>query len=329
MTLSEPVIVSSENGAAAATAAMQGLRAGASALDAAVEAAAYVERDLTDNSVGVAGIPNIQGEVELDASIMDGSTLQAGAVAALKHYADAAFLARYVMEKTPHVLVAGEGAWHLAREAGCESVVLERESGLNTWRRRFAQAGLAPGDTAEENLLPAVNRLTSQLSLLSSAADRPEKQAPLVTGTVNFLVLDIQGRMASVVSTSGLGWKYPGRVGDSPIIGAGNYCDGRFGAAACTGMGELCLRLLTAHSVVTALGRGQTLMQAARGALQELRVLMRPAHQFIGFVTLTPAGRHMGFSERPDQKYAYITGAMETACLAPRLTLESMPEEIA
>lgn len=317
----EPIIVSSENGATAAQEAMVLLRQGASALDAAVAAATYVERDLADRSVGVAGIPNVRGEVELDASVMDGQTLRAGGVAALRAYADAAWLARYVMERTPHVLVVGEGARRLAREAGCEPVTLEHEDSLAFWRRRFTQAGLNPEALDEGKLLPPVRTLTGQLSLSDAAQGTVE--AP-ETGTVNFLVRDGNGRLASVVSTSGLGWKYPGRVGDSPIIGAGNYCDDRFGAAACTGMGELCLRLLTARSVVDGLRRGLPLEEAGREALADLARLEREEGQFIGFVTLTPAGRHMGFSEKPGREYAYMTGAMAEARLAPRTTLADM-----
>ncbi len=322
--MSEPVIVSSENGAQAATRAMDLLRQGASALDAAVAAASLVEQDLADHSVGKAGIPNVLGTVELDASIMDGSTLQAGAVAALQACADATRLARFVMEHTPHVLVVGAGAQRLAHEAGYAATTLEYAASLDTWRHRFDQANLDPELLDPERLLPAVQRLTSQLSLLPGPADDRSTSLP-ETGTVNFLVLDTQGRMASAVSTSGLGWKYPGRVGDSPIIGAGNYCHGQYGAAACTGMGELCLRALTARMVVEGLRRGQTLYAAAREALLDLQALSRPEGAFVGFVTLTPTGQHMGFSERPDKQYAYMTGSMHEACLASRLTLDALP----
>ncbi len=319
----EPVIVSSENGAQAAVPAMDLLRQGASALDAAVAAASLVERDLADHSVGQAGIPNVLGTVELDASVMDGSSLQAGAVAALQGCVDATRLARFVMEHTPHVLVVGAGAQRLARTANLEFTTLEHEVSLDTWRRRFAQAALDPQQLDPDHLLAVVHQLTSQLSLPSATAHEPVSSLP-ETGTVNFLVLDAQGRMASTVSTSGLGWKYPGRVGDSPIIGAGNYCHGQYGAAACTGMGELCLRALTARSVVEGLRRGQSLPDAGRAALLDLQELTRPIGPFVGFVALTPHGQHMGFSERPDQPYAYMTGTMQEACLMSRLTLDTL-----
>lgn len=322
----EPVIVSSENGDAAAARAMDLLRADGAALDAVVAAADHVEQDLGDHSVGIGGMPNVRGEVELDASVMEGCTRRAGAVAALRQYADAARLARYVMERTPHVLIVGEGAQQLAREAGCSPVPLEREASLRAWRERFGRSGLElPADDAAP-MAPLVNRLTTQLrpSRLSQPPPDGAALSEVETGTVNFLALDARGRMASAVSTSGLGWKYPGRVGDSPIIGAGNYCDGRFGAAACTGLGELCLRALTARTVVEGLRRGCTLHQSARHALRELATLTRAQGQFVSFVALTPDGRHMGYSERGGQRYAYLSASMTRARLAPRLTLAAL-----
>ncbi len=324
----EPIIVCSENGAQGAAAGMDALRAGASAVDAAVAAASCVEQDLADHSVGMGGIPNILGQVELDASIMDGQTRRAGAVAGLRGYADAARVARHVMEHTPHVLVVGEGAGRLAREIGCPPTQLEYAPSQALWRARFVQAGLTPPDLETADLLSHVNRMTTQLSLIGpraggeAAASLPDPE----TGTVNFLVRDRQGRLASVVSTSGLGWKYPGRAGDSPIIGAGNYCDSRYGAATCTGQGELCMRVLTAYAVVDGLRRGQDLLQAAHWALQDLASLPRPARQFVGFVTLTPDGRHQGFSERADHAYVYMTGAMSEPEARPRLPRQDLPE---
>lgn len=321
-----PIVVCSENGTEGALVAMELLRSGANALDGAVAAASYVEQDLGDNSVGIGGIPNILGQVELDASIMDGQTRLAGAVAGLRGYADAARLARYVMEQTPHVLVVGEGAQRLAQEAGCHPISLESEPSQNVWRLRFAQAGLEPPGPNASALVPFVNRMTTQLSLMApmpgnkNESSRPE----LETGTVNFLIRDSKGNMASVVSTSGLGWKYPGRAGDSPIVGAGNYCDGRYGAAACTGKGELCMRALTAFSIVDGLKRGKDLDQASLQALQDLKSLPRGQKQFVGFVTLTPDGQHQGYSERPDHAYTYMTSEMKKPRQRPRLTLQDL-----
>lgn len=316
----EPIVVASENGAGGAAVAMDLLRSGAGAVEAAVAAASCVEQDLADHSVGIGGIPNILGQVELDASVMDGRTRRAGAVAALRGHADAARTALHVLENSPHVLVAGTGARRLAREIGFPSAALETEAAQRKWRDRFSQAGMSPPAQEEDQLLPAAVRMTTQLSL-----DTPPL-APPETGTVNFLVRDGQGHLASVVSTSGLGWKYPGRVGDSPIIGAGNYCDDRAGAAACTGKGELCMRVLTAYSVVSALGRGVALRAAATEALQDLASLERADGGFVGFIALTPDGRHLGCSEHSDRAYVYMTGDMAEPDSRPRLTLPELAE---
>src|SRR5205823_4163526 len=151
-------------------------------------------------------------------------------------------VARLVMERLPHVLLAGEGAARFARECRCEEADLLTPAAAALWRRQLRVLGETPESIARKRrLAPIVWRATG--------AER---------GTVNILALDRRRQVASAVSTSGWGYKYPGRVGDSPIIGAGNYCDSRYGAAACTGFGELAMRALTARTAVDLLGAGAT-----------------------------------------------------------------------
>ena len=313
----DPVMVASENGRRGMMAAMALLRAGGSALDAVELASRIVEDDPDDHSVGYSGLPNVLGEVELDASIMDGRTLQAGAVAAVQGYGRAITLARRVMEQTPHVLVVARGAERLAVETGETPQEQRTEEALRRWRERFAERDLEPGST--DNLREVARALTRPVNL----HDRRDTTARVDTlGTVNFIALDKQGNLASAVSTSGLAWKYPGRVGDSPLIGAGNYCDNRYGAAACTGMGELAIRVSTARSLVLYLKFGMSLADAGREALRDLAGLASADGQYTNIVALTPAGEVAGFTNVPGKKYLYQRAAMDEPALAERLMLE-------
>lgn len=315
--MTEPVIVASENGRFGAAAAMQLLRQGGSALDAVEVASRIVEDDPDEHSVGYGGLPNVLGEVELDASIMDGRTLAAGAVAAVLGYGRAIALARRVMEETPHVLLVGRGAERFAAELGEEPADQRNAEAMRRWAERFAERGLT-SDTPVP-LRKVAGMLTQPLNL----QDKIYKAARVDTlGTVNFLALDQHGNMASAVSTSGLGWKYPGRVGDSPLIGAGNYCDNRYGAAACTGMGELAIRVATARSLVLYLKMGMTLAASGLEALCDLQATGAGPGQYMNVVALTPAGAHMGFSTTPGKQYLYMTAAMDAPALANRTCLD-------
>lgn len=310
-----PVIVASENGRYGALAAMQLLRKGGAALDAVEVACRVVEDDPEEHSVGYGGLPNVLGEVELDASIMDGRTLRTGAVAALRGYGNPITLARRVMEESPHVLLAGRGAERFAAELGMQPANQLTESALRRWRERFEEHGLEP--TNPGALCTAAARLTRPVNLRDIV--RETKVDTL--GTVNFLALDSHGDLAAAVSTSGIAWKYPSRVGDSPIIGAGNYCDNRYGAAACTGMGELGIRVSTARSLIVYMKMGMTLDAAGLETLRDLAALEAGPGQYMNIVALTPAGDHMGFTTVPGKQYLYMTGDMEAPASAPRTLL--------
>ena len=310
------MIVASENGRAGAQAAMQLLRNGGHALDAVELACRIVEDDPEDHSVGYGGIPNVLGEVELDASIMDGDTLRAGAVAGVQGYGRAISLARRVMEETPHVLIVARGAERLAVETGEIAADQRTPEAQRRWGERFAERNLTPGETRELRLV--ARQLTRPLNL----QDQLSKNARVDTlGTVNFIAVDQHGDLASAVSTSGLGWKYPGRVGDSPLIGAGNYCDNRYGGAACTGMGELAIRVSTARSLVLYMKMGASLQAAGLEALRDLMGLRAGEGQYMNIVALTPAGEHGGFSTVPGKRYLYWTGDMDEPALSERTCL--------
>ena len=295
-------MVASGNGAPGLPAGIAVLRRGGSALDAVVAATKVVEDDVADHSVGTGGLPNVLGEVELDASIMDGRTRHAGAVCALRGFRYPIEVARLVMDRLPHVLLAGDGAARFARECGCEERDLLTSAARADWRRRLRRFGeTSDSVTRKRRLAPLVWRM--------AGAER---------GTVNILALDRRGHVASGVSTSGWAYKYPGRVGDSPIIGAGNYCDSRYGAAACTGFGELAMRALTARTAVDLLADGVTPAEAARTAIAKANALEGRFVTRLNVVVLAPDGSHAAATTRRGVRYAVMTPSMRRARLTAR-----------
>jgi beta-aspartyl-peptidase (threonine type) len=291
------VIIGSSNARVGLVRGMEILRAGGSALDAVEAAIRLVESNPDDHTVGLGGLPNLLGEVELDASIMDGHTLMAGAVGGVHGFEHPISIARRVMTDLPHSLLVGRGAERFARECGFEATDL-----LTAEARRLYEAGIR-GDTSESQYAgPILQAMVGRLAL------DPERAAGKDTGTVNVLALDQAGHLAAGVSTSGFAWKYPGRVGDSAVIGAGNYCDDRYGAAACTGRGEMAIRAATAHSVVMHMRAGMTPEEAGRRAMEELDHLVDPYWSAMNAVVLTPDGRHAAFSTVPHTTYVFMTG---------------------
>ena len=293
-------VVASENGSFGLPAAWKTLQDGATALDAVEAGARAVEDNPDDHTVGYAGHPNIDGIVELDASIMDGTTRRAGAVGSLQGYRHAITVARAVMERTPHALITGEGAARLAAEIG-----LTRED-LLTEGERAHWAAEVGGEKAD--LLAQVRQLTRD----------PREGA----GTVDFLAIDGDGRLASAVSTSGWAFKHPGRLGDTPIIGAGNYCDNRYGAAACTGWGELAIRASTAHTAVMAMASGASPAEAATIALRDLFELPTDGVlPLMHIVVLSPSGEHTAATTMAGARYAWQDESMSEFTISDRLVV--------
>ncbi|MGH2542821.1 MAG: isoaspartyl peptidase/L-asparaginase, partial [Ardenticatenaceae bacterium] len=282
--------------------AMDILRKGGSALDAVEVATRAVEDNLDDTSVGRAGLPNLLGQVELDALIMDGATLAAGAVAALQGFPNPVSVARRVMETLPHALLAGEGAARFAREMGFEQAELLTEASRRIWRARLDRA---------EPYYQKMRELASAMALDPELAAEAYNQSRSVTGTSNFIARDQAGRIAVAVSTSGWAWKYPGRVGDTPVVGAGGYADSRYGAAACTGRGEMALRASSARTVVLYLKMGLPLWNACREAIKDLYDLEDSYASGMHIVAIDSAGNHAGFSNRRNMTYLVQTAAMK------------------
>jgi beta-aspartyl-peptidase (threonine type) len=301
------ILVASANAKIGMEAGWQVLAKGGSALDAVEAATRLVEDNPRDHSVGYGGYPNLLGEVELDASIMDGTTLNAGAVGAVRGYRAAITLARRVMEHLPHVMLVGDGAARFANELG-----FRPENLLTTAARRTWRAGLKGQSTL--GWKGANEMLTALLNRAGELTRDPEH----ATGTVNVMAQDQQGRIASAVSTSGWAWKYPGRLGDSPIIGAGNYADDRYGACGCTGWGEAAIRLSTARSVVLYLKSGMSLDQACREAFQDLLPIMQGTPNAMNLVAIDANGNHCGLSTAEERTYVYRKPSMRTFREVPR-----------
>jgi beta-aspartyl-peptidase (threonine type) len=296
-----PTIVASGNGSAALPAGIRILARGGSALDAIEACARIVEADPADDSVGRGGLPNVLGQVELDASILDGTTRRAGSVSALQGFLHPISVARAVLEQLPHVMLVGAGAARFAAEIGAERAELLTPAARAKWLARLRDAGHTPASIARAAALaPAVRIMT-----------REER------GTVNFIAVDRHGDIASAVTTSGWAYKYPGRIGDSPVIGAGHYCDSRHGAAACTGYGELALRNLTAKTAVDRLARGDDPVAVAEAAIADANALVSHGSR-LNIVVLAADGRHAAATTRRGVRYAYMTTAMRAPAVRSR-----------
>jgi isoaspartyl peptidase/L-asparaginase-like protein (Ntn-hydrolase superfamily) len=301
-----PVMIASERGEAGLPAGIGLLRAGGTAMDAVEAAVRVVEANEADHYVGVGGLPNLLGVVELDASIMDGATRRAGAVAAVTGFPHPISIARAVAERLPqHLLLVGAGAERFADETG-----IDRGPTLTDEARRLWKDGLDPGvlDDVEKVRGPGERAYRREALKLIAAMSPPDGP----WGTVNVLALDAAGNLAVGVSTSGYPWKYPGRVGDSAVIGAGNYCDNRVGGAACTGRGELAIRATTARSVLRALAESGNPEQACATALGETLDLPDDFRSGLQALCLTPDGRHGGASTRGDATYSVMTAEDES-----------------
>lgn len=305
------IVVSSANGIVGIQKSMRVLKDGGSAIDAVEAGIRLVEANADDHTVGYGGYPNLLGQVELDASIMDGRTLAAGAVGAVKGYKYPISIARQVMENLPHVFLAGEGAERFAAEMGFERCDLLTPKAREVWKQRL-------GAALPEKELKNLEKRTDLHKLVKIATD-PERAG----GTVNFIVQDAQGNICTGVSTSGWAWKYPGRLGDSPVIGAGNYADNRHGAAACTGMGEMAIRAGTARSVVLYLQMGLSLAEAGRRAMEDLNALGGPYLSRMNLIALDREGHPAGFSNAQDRTYIYITDDMDEPEVAQRTCVQT------
>jgi N4-(beta-N-acetylglucosaminyl)-L-asparaginase len=309
-----PVVISSANGnvfknggdVTCVQKAFTQITQGADVLDALIAGVNLVELDPEDDSVGYGGLPNAEGVVQLDSCCMHGPKKRAGGVASLEGVRTPSLVAKAVMEMTDHHLLAGHGAREFARSLG-----FKIEDDLNTeksrrlwleWKRRTDPSHyLDPKDRAEAGFRAGVQMAREGL------IDREH-----LWGTINCDGINARGEICGVTTTSGLAWKIPGRVGDSPILGAGLYVDGAVGAAGSTGRGEANLYNLSSYLIVEALRRGAHPKDAGMEALRrvvantvEKRLLndRRQPNFGLNFYVLNARGEHAGVSMYP-AKYA-------------------------
>ena len=245
-------VIASDNGIRAAEKAIEIIRQGGDPLDAIIAGVNIVEEDPNDTSVGYGGIPNEEGVVELDASVMYGPTHKAGAVASLRNIKTPSKVAKLVMERSGHVLLVGEGALKFARAHGFKEENLLTEKAREIWLKW--KEAMSDKDYW---LSPDEKKIMAELK-------------PYIEhyGTINCLAKNGAGVLAGVTTTSGYAFKIPGRVGDSPIIGAGLYVDNAIGAAGSTGFGEANLRTCGSFQVVQFMGQGFSPEESCLKALQ-------------------------------------------------------------
>ena len=322
-----PVVVASANGnqfknGGTETCVVRAFRlmtGGADVLEAVVAGVQINELDPADDSVGYGGLPNAEGVVQLDASCMHGPTKRAGAVAALEGVRTPSLVAKAVLEMTDHHLIVGRDAQKFARQLG-----FKIEDDLNTensrrlwleWKRRTDPSHYLDPKTRAE-----VWRREG-LRMVAEGLVRAEHYY----GTINCNAVNARGEIAGVTTTSGLSWKIPGRVGDSPILGAGLYVDGSVGAAGSTGRGEANLFNLCSFLIVEEMRRGRSPKDAGMEALRrirantvEKRLLNKEGNPAFGinFYAVNARGEHAGVTMYQGARYAVCTeaGPQTLAC---------------
>jgi N4-(beta-N-acetylglucosaminyl)-L-asparaginase len=274
--VNKPIVISTWNfGLAANVEAWKILSAGGRALDAVEAGAKVPEADPAENSVGYGGLPDRDGHVTLDACIMDENG-NCGSVAFLEHIMHPISVARAVMEKTPHVMLVGDGALKFALANGFKKKKLLTPQSESAWKEWTKKSQYKPVINSENH------------------------------DTIGIVALDAQGKLSGACTTSGLAYKMHGRVGDSPIIGAGMYVDNEVGAAAATGMGEEVIRIVGCHLVVELMRQGNSPQRACELAVD--RVLKKSGTRAkdvqVGFLALNINGEHGAYSLQNGFSYA-------------------------
>jgi len=269
-----PCVIASGNGPNATARAFEVMSAGVDPSEAVVAGVKLVEDDPNDTSVGYGGLPNEEGVVELDASVMHGPTHKAGAVAGLRNIKNPAAVALRVLQRTDHVLLVGDGALRFARAQGFREENLLTPESHAAWLRWRESMGADDWLNPEERDWPRPGRKSLEEFLAEeqrqSRVPGDGEPIPFTWGTIHCSAVNASGDVGSCTTTSGLSWKIPGRVGDSPIVGAGMYCENAVGAAGSTGRGESLIVNCGAFSIVQFMASGMSPTQACLAALKRI-----------------------------------------------------------
>ena len=323
MSTPAPLILSTWSfGQRANAVAWEVLAAGGSALDAVERAAIAIEADPNVDSVGLGGLPDSAGRVSLDACIML-SPRQCGGVCAVRHHNYPASIARRVMERTNHLLLAGQGADDFAAAQGFEAVELLTDEARRVWEMWKSDPNRLT-DERYRGWLPPRN-----VEELRGVSDDRQRLADETLphnrhhDTIGVLAIDAHRVMAGACTTSGMAFKMPGRVGDSPIIGHGLYVDPKAGAAVATGTGELVMRTCTSFLAVEWMRCGKSPAQAAVAAIDRIveSCDIVPDHQ-VGLITLNPDGDWSSAALRPGFRVAVRSGDRDELIPAEQVRLE-------
>ena len=254
------IFIANDEGRSGVPTSAELLSKGNDSLRSIMEGIKVVEQNSTIRTVGKGGYPNILGDVELDSSVMDGDTLRTGAVGSVRGYAHPVEIAYEVMEKLQYEILVGTGAERFANDINAETCENLISSSKEAWEKHIEQVLNKDEKTKFPN--------TPLYKIKSEAVD-PEK----CHDTTVYMAKDLNSKISVATSTSGWAWKHPGRLGDSPIIGAGAYADSRYGACACTHTGEMTIRAGTARSVVLYMKMGMTVEEAVYEATNDFKAL--------------------------------------------------------
>jgi len=321
-----PVVIASDNGIRGVKRAYDMIVSGSDTIDAIMAGVNITELDPEDMSVGLGGLPNEEGVVQLDASCMHGPTKRAGAVGCLEGIATPSLVAKAVMDYTDHIMLVGNDAKRFALKMGFKEQDLLTDKSRAEWLKWKAR--LNGSDAWMESQAPAPRGRPS-----TQPPRRPDDVKELVRdkygvahtwGTINMNAVDANGDLSSVTTTSGMAWKVPGRVGDSPIIGAGQYCDNTVGAAGSTGRGEANIKVCGAFLAVEFMRQGmspeQSIMKVMERviAMTEKRLLDSRGRPFfdLQFYALAKDGRFAAATAYEGSQFAVCDaqGARHVDC---------------